>query len=134
MLEACSERYLALLATLEGRCAAPPAGDGGTSLEGARKEFDRLRKAMDELNRPSDEALHRARIKGKRARYAAELLEPDREARPGSSSSEEFQDAAGEHQDAVVAEERIRELVDRLKASVALAAGILIGRQSGAPP
>ena len=81
---------------------------------------------------PSDEALHRARIKGKRARYAAELLEPVR----GKAmtrlveQAKQFQDVAGEHQDAVVAEERIRELVAGSRAPAALAAGILVGKQA----
>ena len=77
----------------------------------------------------SDEAVHRARIKGKRARYAAELLEDDL----GSagkrliSAAKRFQDVAGEHQDAVVAEERIRKLLRGKRAQrTALAAGILI--------
>jgi CHAD domain-containing protein len=127
-----SERYFALLATLEGAAAAPPAGDGGgVSLrKAAHKEFKRLAKAMDALAAdPSDEAVHRARIKGKRARYAAELLEDDL----GSagkrliSAAKTFQDVAGEHQDAVVAEERIRKLLRGKRAQrTALAAGILI--------
>ena len=128
-----SERYLGLLASLEGACAAPPAGDAEASLEdAARAEFDGLRKAMAKLDSaPSDEALHRVRIKGKRARYAAELLEPVR----GKAMSrlveraKEFQDVAGEHQDAVVAEDRIRELVAGSRAPAALAAGLLVGRQ-----
>jgi CHAD domain-containing protein len=128
-----SERYLGLLASLEGASAAPPAGDTGASLEdAARAEFDRLRKAMAALNdSPSDEALHRARIKGKRARYAAELLEPAR----GKAMTrlveraKQFQDVAGEHQDAVVAEGRIRDLAAGSRAPAALAAGILVGRQ-----
>ena len=129
-----SERYFALLATLEGAAAAPPAGDGGASLrKAARKEFSRLAKAMDELAAdPSDKAVHRARIKGKRARYAAELLEDDL----GSagkrliSAAKTFQDVAGEHQDAVVAEERIRKLLRGKRSQrSALAAGILVGRE-----
>ena len=129
-----SERYFALLATVEGAAAAPPAGDGGVSLrKAARKEFDRVAKAMDKLAaEPSDQALHRARIKGKRARYAAELLEDDL----GSAgkrliaAAKAFQDVAGEHQDAVVAEERIRNLLRGKRSQrAALAAGILVARE-----
>ena len=129
-----SERYVALLATLEGAAAAPPAGDGGISLrKAARKEFDRLGKAMDELAaEPSDKAVHRARIKGKRARYAAELLE-DELGSAGKrliSAAKTFQDVAGEHQDAVVAEERIRNLLrEKQSQRTALAAGILVARE-----
>jgi CHAD domain-containing protein len=126
-----SERYFALLATLEGAAAAVPVGDGVLSLrKAARKEFDRVAKAMRRVEaEPSDEAVHRARIKGKRARYAAELLEDDL----GSagkrliSAAKRFQDVAGEHQDAVVAEERIRKLLHGKRSQrTALAAGILI--------
>jgi CHAD domain-containing protein len=129
-----SERYFGLLASIEGAAAAPPAGSNGTSLEdAAQAEIDRLRKAMTKLEKsPSDETLHRARIKGKRARYAAELFEPEH----GKAMSrliqqaKRFQDVAGEHQDAVVAERRIRELVTGSRsAGVALAAGMLVARQ-----
>jgi CHAD domain-containing protein len=81
---------------------------------------------------PSDEAVHRARIKGKRARYAAELLE-DELGSAGKrliSAAKRFQDVAGEHQDAVVAEDRIRKLIRGKKSQrSALAAGILIARE-----
>jgi CHAD domain-containing protein len=129
-----SERYLALLATIEGAAAAPPAGEADGSLETAAKhEFQRLRKAMRKVeDTPSDEALHKARIKGKRARYAAELVE-DELGKPAARlvvRAKAFQDVAGEHQDAVVAEERIRKLVEGSRSQRAvLAAGILIGRQ-----
>jgi CHAD domain-containing protein len=129
-----SERYFALLATVEGAAAAPPAGDGDVSLrKAARKEFGRLAKAMDELEaEPSDKAVHRARIKGKRARYAAELLE-DELGKAGKrliSAAKAFQDVAGEHQDAVVAEDRIRKLLRGKRSQrSALAAGILIARE-----
>jgi CHAD domain-containing protein len=81
---------------------------------------------------PTDEAIHQARIKGKRARYATELLE-DELGKPGVkllAAAKEFQDAAGEHHDAVVAEARIRALLRGIRAQrTALAAGILVSRQ-----
>jgi CHAD domain-containing protein len=127
------ERYLGLLATLEGAVAAPPAGADGSLLDAARAEFGHLRKAMSKLgDDPTDDALHKARIRGKRARYAAELLEDDL-GKPASQlikRAKRFQDVAGEHQDAVVAEARIRKLAQegRSKRGI-LAAGILVGRQ-----
>ena len=129
-----SERYYALLATFESAAAAPPPGAAGVSLTKlARKEFDRLSKAMDELAAaPSNEALHRARIKGKRARYAAELVEDDL-GKAGTrliSATKKFQDVAGEHQDAVVAEDRIRALVRGTRSQrLAVASGIVVGRE-----
>jgi CHAD domain-containing protein len=87
-------------------------------------------RAVDE--EPTDEAIHQARIKGKRARYATELLE-DELGKQGAkllAAAKDFQDAAGEHQDAVVAEARIRSLLRGVRAQrTALAAGMLISRQ-----
>ena len=50
------------------------------------------------------------RIRGKRARYAAELAEGavGKPARRFVQDAKRFQDVIGEHQDAVVAEKRIR--------------------------
>ena len=129
-----SERYFALLATLESAAAAPPSGDDGVSLtKAARKELDRLAKAMDDLAAaPSDEALHKARIRGKGARYAAELVEDDlgKAGKTLISAAKKFQDVAGEHQDAVVAEDRIRALLRGIRSQrTALAAGILVARE-----
>jgi CHAD domain-containing protein len=129
-----SERYFALLATLESAAAALTSGPDDLSLtKAARKEFDRFAKAMDELEAaPSDETLHRARIKGKRARYAAELVEDDlgQAGKTLISATKRFQDVAGEHQDAVVAEDRIRALLRGTRSQrTALAAGILVARE-----
>jgi CHAD domain-containing protein len=59
---------------------------------------------------PSDEELHAVRIKVKRARYAAELAEEEvgRRASRFVDKAKKVQDILGEHQDAVVAESRIR--------------------------
>ena len=128
------ERYFGLLASLEGAAAAPPPGEGNGSLvSAARSEFDRLAKAMKKLaDEPSDENTHGARIKSKRARYAAELVEDDLGKAAGSliASAKRFQDVAGEFQDAVVADQQIRALVlGERSERAALAAGILVGRQ-----
>ncbi|HST24596.1 MAG TPA: CHAD domain-containing protein [Gaiellaceae bacterium] len=76
----------------------------------AAKEFRRLTRAVGRLGRkPDGDAIHALRIKLKRARYAAELFAPK------GNRGVRFLDAAkalqtllGEHQDAVVAEERLR--------------------------
>ena len=71
----------------------------------------------------SDDALHDARIKAKRVRYAAEVA--------GSKDvverAKRLQDVVGEHQDAVVAEERLRALPE--PATALLVGGRLIERQ-----
>ena len=112
-------------------CAA--AGEGGDPPAAlARREFRRLRKAAKALPKtPADEALHEIRIDAKRARYAAELAAPDLGKAGGRflDRAKELQDVIGEHQDACVAEARIRELAVSGGASAALAAGRLIERQ-----
>jgi CHAD domain-containing protein len=121
-----SPRYRQLVAELEW----PPAlRDGERLATAAAADYGRLRKAVKGLGRePKDEDLHRVRIRAKRARYAAEAV--------GGESrfvarAKDVQDVLGEHQDAVVAEERIRELVAQVRGTgrTALAAGRLIERQ-----
>ncbi len=57
----------------------------------------------------SDDELHAARIKVKRARYAAELAEHELGSRGERfvDAAKRLQDVLGEHQDSVVAEERV---------------------------
>jgi CHAD domain-containing protein len=121
-----SPRYRKVIAELEW----PPALRDGERLEtAATADYGRLRKAVKRLGaEPKDEELHRVRIRTKRARYAAEAV--------GGESrfvarAKDVQDTLGEHQDAVVAEERIRELVAQVRGTgrTALAAGRLIERQ-----
>lgn len=128
-----SERYLALLASIEAAAVGPPTGGNGSLRAEVKNEFKKLGKAMRAVDEdPTDEAIHKARIKGKRARYATELLE-DELGKPGAkllAAAKDFQDAAGEHHDAVVAEARIRALLRGVRAQrTALAAGILVSRQ-----
>jgi CHAD domain-containing protein len=118
-----SERYFALLDVLERPIAT--LGGGPTLEEIHAAEHRRLRKVVRELGPESrDEDLHAARIKVKRARYAAELVGADSYVKAAKG----LQDVLGEHQDAVVAEERLRLLAERLPAA-ALAAGRLVERQ-----
>ncbi len=82
-------------------------------------------------DRPSDDQLHRIRIETKRARYAAELGEPvlGKAGARFVRRAKNLQDVIGEHQDACVAEARIRELAVRDGSRTALAAGRLVERQ-----
>lgn len=86
------------------------------------RDLARFRKAAKDVE--SDEALHAARIRAKRVRYAAEAA--------GKQTlvdrMKELQDTAGEHQDAAVAEERLRGLAEP---ETALVVGRLIERQHG---
>jgi CHAD domain-containing protein len=129
-----SERYYRLLDGLEAAARGPRVRRGEVSLRRlARREFERLRKVADQLGPDaSDEALHRARIVGKRARYTAELAEPQvgKPARRFVTRAKAFQDVLGAHQDAIVAEARLRGLLAEASGSgAAFAAGRLVERQ-----
>lgn len=110
------KRYLGLLDRLEG---AEPVGDpdAEATLAGLwRAELERTRKRFGKLGAHSaDDELHAARIQVKRVRYAAELAEPElgKRGRRFVAAAKELQDVLGEHQDACVAEERIRAWAER---------------------
>lgn len=77
------------------------------------KVWRSLRKRVRARTRPpSDRELHRIRIAAKRLRYAAEAAEPvtGRAARRLARAAERVQTVLGEHQDAVVACGRLREV------------------------
>jgi CHAD domain-containing protein len=76
----------------------------------ARNEFRRLARAVGRLGKhPDDEAIHRLRIALKRARYAAELADHTGKAgRRFLTDARPLQTLLGEHQDAAVAEKRLR--------------------------
>jgi CHAD domain-containing protein len=98
----------------------------------ARDEFRRLARAVGRLGkRPDDDAIHRLRIALKRARYAAELSEPGGKAgRRFLADARALQTLLGEHQDAVVAEERLRAIaVADVSTAVAFVAGRIVERQ-----
>ena len=107
----------------------PRLREGETLAAAAEGDYKRLRRTMNGLGaNPTDEKLHKARIHAKRARYAVEA------AGIGSTfvkRAKELQDVLGEHQDAVVAEARIRELLKQVRGSgrTAFAAGRLVERQ-----
>ncbi|MGZ4359163.1 MAG: CHAD domain-containing protein [Gaiellaceae bacterium] len=129
-----SERYLDLLDAVENglRATVLPTADVSLS-DVAGREFRKLRKTVRALGRhPSDAALHAARIRGKRARYAAELAELAVGRRAGDfvQKAKAFQDVVGDHQDAVVAEAKIRSLLARAGGTrTGFAAGRLVELQ-----
>lgn len=106
-----------------------------------RAEARKLRKAVDRAGEdPPDEVLHALRISGKRVRYTGELVEPAlRSTATGKlvkrllAATAELQEVLGDHQDACVAEHRIRELLDGLgeqpDAHVVFVAGRLVERE-----
>jgi CHAD domain-containing protein len=129
-----SPRYAELLVLLEELVAAPPVASSDVSLDSfAKREFRKLERQVKALGQaPSNDALHRTRIQAKRARYATELASKQLggDGQKLISAAKKFQDVVGAHQDAVVAEERIREAVRRTRGvGSALAAGRLIERE-----
>jgi CHAD domain-containing protein len=129
-----SERYFWLLDGLESAARGPRVQRGEVSLRKlAAKEFKRLRRLAERLGPDAtDEELHRARVLGKRARYTAELAEPEvgKPARRFVEQAKAFQDVLGTHQDAIVAEARLRGLLaDSPGSGAAFAAGRLVERE-----
>jgi CHAD domain-containing protein len=127
-----SERYFRLLDGLAGAAEAPAGELPKPLAEIAGEAFARLRKAVKALPlRPADDELHAVRIETKRARYAAELAAPDlgKKGARFLDRAKELQDVIGDHQDAVVAEGRLRELALRGGGKTGLAAGRLVERQ-----
>ena len=109
-----TERYRELIARFEEALPGLASQDRGVSVTRlARKEFERLRSAYGELgDNPPDEELHAVRIRAKHARYAAELAARS-EGQPLASlanAARDLHDLIGDHQDAVVAEQRVRAL------------------------
>lgn len=109
-----SDRYAALLVALERLVADPPltslaARRGRDVLPGmVKKSVRRVDRAMAEADRAPegperDAALHQVRKAARRARYAAEIVEPllGGDARRTAKRFEKVQDVLGDHHDTV---------------------------------
>jgi CHAD domain-containing protein len=124
------DRYLALLDRLEAAAEPPLSGEEKTLTKIFHREAKRMRQTFGELgDNPEDDALHASRISVKRARYAADLAAHEL-GKPGAkfvAIAKQLQDILGDHQDAVVAQERIREWAESAPApESAFAAGRLV--------
>jgi CHAD domain-containing protein len=125
------ESYRRLLARLHLPLRLAPGVETVPLERIARKEFRRLVEAVERLGKhPHDAALHALRIKLKRARYAAELAGTTPDGDRFLADAKALQTLLGEHQDAAVAEERLRitTVVDERTAS-AFVAGRIAERQ-----
>lgn len=126
-------RYTTLLDRLEDAAATPRwSGAQATLAELAATEFRRLRKAAAGVDeRSPNGVLHDLRVRAKRARYTAELAAARSERKPARfvEKAKRFQDLIGEHQDAVVAEQRLRKLASAASPAAAFVAGRLVERQ-----
>ena len=127
--ELTSARYLELIRRLQQAAQAPSVIESPLAIRQlAEQEFKKLRKAIKRLARsPSDAALHKIRIKAKRARYAADLARwvVGKPAIRFMKAARSIQDLLGIHQDAIQAERHIRQFV---KYSTSVRAGFLAGR------
>lgn len=128
-----SARYVSFLHKLHESTRDPVTiARRGSLKKIAARQFGKLSKEIRALPRvPSNVDLHRVRIKAKRARYAAELAELSMGKSAGrfAKAAKKFQDVLGRHQDAVVAERHVRELVEKIQGErAAFTGGLLVAR------
>ncbi|MEU4032591.1 CYTH and CHAD domain-containing protein [Streptomyces collinus] len=139
-----SARYLALLDGLDALLADPPlrakaaAKPGKALAKAVRKDFAKVsRRITEALDLPPGEqrdlALHEARKKAKRTRYAAEAAIPalGGPARSLAKSMKSLTSLLGDHQDSVMARRTLRELsaVAHAAGESAFTYGLLHGRE-----
>lgn len=129
--ELTSARYFELIRRLQQAAEDPSIVECPLTVRQlAKQEFKKLRKAIRRLRpAPSDAALHKIRIRTKRARYAAELAQSSA-GNPVNrfiKSARAVQDLLGIHQDAIQAERHIRQF---LRYSTSVRAGFLAGRMA----
>jgi CHAD domain-containing protein len=121
-----SDRYLALIADLEAFVARPPFSEQAQAPAAeelrrrVRKACRRVQAAVTGLADGSDRDaqdhhLHEVRIAAKRARYAAEAVRPviGRPAKALAAAMAQVQETLGDHQDAVVERQWLRDLAVR---------------------
>ena len=114
-----SDRYLASLDRLLAAARAVPVADDGADFELelgelVPKPWRKLREAVHALDDdPPDQDLHAVRIRAKRAATPPKRWHPrvGKEAKRFATAVEAVQEVLGEHQDAVVAGEWLREHV-----------------------
>lgn len=139
-----SKRYLDLLDTLDALVAEPPVlpDAAGTPEKvigkAVRKDFGKVAALVEEaIGAPPgadrDLALHEARKKAKRTRYAAEAATPalGEPARGLAKSMKSLTSLLGEHQDSVMVRETLRELsaVAHAAGESSFTYGVLYGRE-----
>ena len=147
MLEALTApRYFGVLERLAETVSAPlPTPAPGDAPQPAlvdlvRAEARKLRRAVEKAgDDPPDEVLHALRIRGKRVRYTGELVAPSLRGTPAGkqvkrllSATTALQEVLGDHQDACVAEQRIRGLLAGLDVTpdTVFVAGRLVERET----
>lgn len=139
-----SRRYLDLLDALDGVLTDPPlrkaAGKkpGKVLPKAVRKDFGKVAALVEqalelEPGTDRDVAIHEARKKTKRTRYAAEAATPalGKPAKSLTKTMKSLQNLLGEHQDSVMARQTLRELsaVAHAAGESAFTYGLLYGRE-----
>ncbi len=124
-----SARYFDLVRRVQQAAGDPSIVDTTVTLHDlAKREFKKLRRAIHSLpSSPNQAALHKIRIKTKRARYAAELAmwSVGKRATRFMKQARAVQDLLGSYQDSFIAETYIRAF---LKQSTSVRAGFMAGR------
>jgi len=113
-----------------GNVATVDASASADLIGGLRKPYRKLAKAVVALpSDPPDDDLHALRIHGKRLRYAAELAQTSTKKKQASrigkliKATKDLQTVLGDHQDAVIAADRMRSLLDSLDGRTGFIAG-----------
>jgi len=135
-----SERYVRLLDDLVDAAMHPRTNDRGNSACNevlppiVKQSWDRLAKRVNRAIAAGEDphSFHRARIAAKRTRYLAEALAPvfGKPAARFAGEVEKVQEVLGEHQDAVVAGELLRRVVEAPRVGrAAFTLGVLHAQQ-----
>jgi CHAD domain-containing protein len=136
-----SARYSTLLHEVSlltrGREVSPAADSPKHDLvAGLAKPHRKLAKAVRALPAdPPDDDLHALRIHGKKLRYAAELAQTSAKKKQAAriknllKATKDFQTVLGDHQDAVIAAERMRTVLDTGDSAIGFVAGRIAERE-----
>ncbi|GLY41637.1 CHAD domain-containing protein [Amycolatopsis sp. NBRC 101858] len=135
-----SARYSTLLQEVSlltrGQPASPAAEERHDLVAGLAKPHRKLSKAVRALPaNPPDDDLHALRIHGKKLRYAAELAQTSAKKKRAKrikkliKATRDFQTVLGDHQDAVIAAERMRTVLDTADGEVGFVAGRIAERE-----
>ncbi|MDT7803079.1 MAG: hypothetical protein QOI78_6512, partial [Actinomycetota bacterium] len=105
-------------------------------VDGLAKPHRKLAKAVRALPAdPPDDDLHALRIHGKKLRYAAELAQTSAKKKQAKrikellKATKDFQTVLGDHQDAVLAAERMRTVLDTGDSAIGFVAGRIAERE-----
>ncbi len=133
-----SARYSTLLreVSLLTRSSGEAPGEPHDLVTGLAKPHRKLAKAVRALPAdPPDDDLHALRIHGKKLRYAAELAQTSAKKKRAKrikkliKATRDFQTVLGDHQDAVIAAERMRTVLATADGELGFVAGRIAERE-----